>query len=298
MHSEYYQYREKFPDDLNIQHKITPRTEKDIFHLHSNLELVYAISDNLICYQEHDARHLPAGSVLLLNSMSLHYIDSMPGSGLCDRYVLYFNPDLVLPMNTPEINLLDCFMYHSERCLVLLPTPDLIVPINDALHRLESSYQEGLTIDAAASPISAQMNQLQQRLRLGELLIYVNQLYHQTCSTPHTISYQQHSNQVYEVCKYIDTHFAEPISLDDITREFLISKTQLYNNFREVLQMSVSEYLAHVRITQAKTLLISTDYSMDIISQKTGYLNASSFSRLFKQKAGIGPLQYRKKHRS
>uniref|UniRef100_UPI003AB7AC7A helix-turn-helix domain-containing protein n=1 Tax=Eisenbergiella sp. TaxID=1924109 RepID=UPI003AB7AC7A len=77
---------------------------------------------------------------------------------------------------------------------------------------------------------------------------------------------------------------------------FLISKTQLYYIFKEVTGITVSEYITEYRITKAKDFLINTDLSVEMISQAVGYMNISSFSRVFKLKAGCSPLQYRKKH--
>ena len=116
--------------------------------------------------------------------------------------------------------------------------------------------------------------------------------------SPETASYQAHSRAVSDIRQYIDTHYSEELAVDNIAREFLMSRTMLYNLFKEVMHMSVSDYLTHVRITQAKALLINTDYSVEIISQMAGYGNISSFSRVFKARTGVTPLQYRKKQQN
>nr|WP_294022338.1 AraC family transcriptional regulator [uncultured Lachnoclostridium sp.] len=98
------------------------------------------------------------------------------------------------------------------------------------------------------------------------------------------------------MCEYIGNHYDTALITEDIARHFLISKTQLYYIFKEVTGITVSEYITEYRITKAKDFLINTDLSVEMISQAVGYMNISSFSRVFKLKAGCSPLQYRKKH--
>lgn len=298
MKHDYFHFREVFPDDLNIQHKIAPTTEKTNFHLHSHMELIYTISDNLVFVSERRVQRLPAHSILLLNSMSLHYIDYLENGTPCDRYVLYFNPDLMLSLNTPEINLLDSFLRQRDDGFILSPSAEEQKPILDVLENMVQFSSKNTLSQEEESPLLQSMNQLYLKLELGKLLLLINRAVYHTYGVPDSISYQNHSQSVTKICQYIDTHYQTMLSTDSIARKFLMSKTQLYNIFKEVLRMSVSDYTAHVRITQAKSLLINSEYSIEIISQLVGYTNISSFSRVFKSRVGMGPLQYRKKHNS
>lgn len=67
-------YLERFPQTFSIQHKITPDTEKQGLHLHAQLELIIAVSDNMACQYETGTLAIPAGSVLLLDALTPHYI--------------------------------------------------------------------------------------------------------------------------------------------------------------------------------------------------------------------------------
>ena len=66
--------------------------------------------------------------------------------------------------------------------------------------------------------------------------------------------------------------------------------------FNEIFGIPVNEYITDYRIARAKDMLINSTYSVELISDLTGYATISSFSRLFKTKAGMSPLQYRKKY--
>ena len=290
----YYQYRELLPGDLNIQHKIAPSTEKTTFHLHSHMEIIYTISDNLVFFTESKAQHLPSNALLLLDSMSLHYIDYMKNGQDCDRYVLYFNPDLVLSLNTPEINLLDCFVRQKGDGLVLFPDREAREMIQFSLEQMVRPF-DGCHCDIRGDASSLPLyDRLFLKLELGQLLTFINRMVLEIHGAPASASYQARSRTVSEICQYIDTHYQEPLTIDQLAREFLMSKTQLYNIFTQIMHISVSDYLSQVRLTQAKSLLLNSQYSVEIISQMVGYGNISSFSRVFKSRTGVSPLHYRK----
>ncbi len=328
---DYQEFQEILPGDLNLQHKIALSTEKTTYHLHSHLEIIFTVSDNLVLFTESKAQRIPAGAILLLDSMSLHYIDCTHDRKNCDRYVLYFRPNLISDLRIPEINLLDCFLRRRGDAQILLPDPQQRTIIREILERMVACYPQsgqaafsftpeyvsvpermlksGLpAADAASKPASLPIpgdasvlpseDRLFLRLELGHLLLLIHRIIRETEKSPETASYQAHSRTVSEIRQYIDSHFSEELSVDDIAREFLMSRTMLYNLFKEVMHMSVSDYLSHVRITKAKAMLINTDYSVEIISQMAGYGNISSFSRVFKTRTGITPLQYRKKQQS
>lgn len=292
MNPEYARYQENFPEAFSLKHKIAPRTEKRNFHLHTQFELIFTLSDNLICRQESGNYPIPGNSFLLLNPMSLHYIDYVRDSGPCDRYVLMCSPEIVSNLNLSGVNLLGCFLRHSEDCVILRPSPEMLPDIRFLLDSMERHSQE-LTSAPGDSGV-ARLKRLYPQLQLCQLLILVNQLYFEQGREFGSARYQRHSQLVSRVCSYIDTHLEEELSIDDIARKFYTSKTTLYNLTREVLDMSLNDYISKVRINTAKSLLAGTDYSIEIISQKIGYASISSFSRFFKAKAGIAPLQYRK----
>lgn len=59
---------------------------------------------------------------------------------------------------------------------------------------------------------------------------------------------------------------------------------------------SLFEYFHIEKMLYAKTLLTNTDYTLDIIAQKTGYSTAFAFSAAFKKLTGMPPSEYAKTH--
>lgn len=288
MNYTYSRYTENLPEEFSIRHKRTENTEKKNFHLHKQLEIIYALSGNLKCKFETGVVSIPKNGMILLNPMNLHYIFPEEGSGICDRFVLYFSSNYISYLSTPEVNLLECFLINQSGQPVVLSVPE------EQTDRFMALLNNMETCHSSDTPASAYGKDLHTKLLLGQFLLLTNQLYFQQFGRRYSISFQNHSQLVYDICEYIGNHYNTPLTTEEIARHFLISKTQLYYIFKEVSGITVSEYITQYRITKAKDLLINTDYSIEMISEAVGYMNISSFSRLFKMKAGCSPLQYRK----
>ena len=65
--------------------------------------------------------------------------------------------------------------------------------------------------------------------------------------------------------------------------------------FKKALGETPHSYLIKIRISKAKVLLETTDYSLSDIAQKIGFKKASSFTSQFKASTGIRPSKYREK---
>ena len=73
-----------------------------------------------------------------------------------------------------------------------------------------------------------------------------------------------------------------------------IERTYLYRLFKDITGTSPQEYLLDYRIRRACSLLKDTKLPVSDIARSVGYDDSLYFSRLFKQKKGRTPTQYRK----
>lgn len=290
MKHKHARYEEILSDIITIRHKIAPYTEKKTFHLHTQMEMIFAKSDNLIFKSDLFECPIPPYSFLLLNTKCLHYIDSVPNSGYCDRYVITFAADVITKMNTDGINLMGCFLNPTSQCILLTPDasqlPELFTLL-DSMEELTELYLK------TPDKHDATMHFLELKFQLGRLLILTNRLYQKKYQISVSLKYQQHSQLVTDLCQYIDANLQNSLSIDELAQHFMVSKTLLYNITNEILHIPLSDYISTVRLNKAKALLVGTDYSVEIISQNVGYSNISSFSRFFKSNVGCSPLKYR-----
>lgn len=65
--------------------------------------------------------------------------------------------------------------------------------------------------------------------------------------------------------------------------------------FRKALGMTPLEYVHAIRLEEAKTLLETTDLTLDKLAERVGYEDATFFSRLFRRSVGLTPAQYRRR---
>lgn len=93
---------------------------------------------------------------------------------------------------------------------------------------------------------------------------------------------------------YMDEHYIEKITLDDLEARFFINKYYLLKIFKETYGTTISSYLISKRITRAKQLLRFTQMTIDEIGCAVGMDGAGYFSRMFKKAEGISPKEYRK----
>ncbi len=92
---------------------------------------------------------------------------------------------------------------------------------------------------------------------------------------------------------YLDMHYTEKLSLDDLSARFFINKFYLTRVFKEQFGLSVNNYIIGKRITNAKELLRFSDMSIEEIAGECGFSDANYFSRIFKKIEGITPGAFR-----
>ena len=106
----------------------------------------------------------------------------------------------------------------------------------------------------------------------------------------------QKNSKITKILNYIHMHYAEDVSLSALSRHFSLSQSYIARLFREELGCRPSNYVNKVRISAAKELLASTDFSMAEIAEKIGFSDAYYFSNTFKKAEGVSPLQFRKRY--
>ncbi|MDF2925203.1 MAG: transcriptional regulator, AraC family [Paenibacillaceae bacterium] len=95
---------------------------------------------------------------------------------------------------------------------------------------------------------------------------------------------------------YISRHYADPgLSLIQVSDVVNMQPVQLSRMFKDEFGEKFIDYVASVRVDQAKRLLLSTDASIQEIGRMVGYLHSFSFIRLFKKIVGETPGEFRKK---
>jgi len=105
------------------------------------------------------------------------------------------------------------------------------------------------------------------------------------------------STFIEKIKNYIDVNIDKQISLSIVAEKFNMSLSYISRIFRDGTGTNFSDYVLIKKIEKAAELLM-TERKADVseIAERLGYFNLSYFSKLFKERYGITPLQYRKKN--
>ena len=93
---------------------------------------------------------------------------------------------------------------------------------------------------------------------------------------------------------YIKKNLSIELSLNQIAEHIFVSKSTLTKQFRKELSMSVHDYICDSVLFEACQLLTKNTLSISAISEKLGFCDQFYFSRMFSEKFGIPPRDYRK----
>ena len=102
---------------------------------------------------------------------------------------------------------------------------------------------------------------------------------------------EMRETRVNDILSYINKHYAEDISLDDLAAQFFISKSRLSQIFKNATGFSVGNYIIVYRIKRACELLQEGE-SVLKAGQLVGFNNNTHFIRMFKQHIGCSPGRF------
>ncbi len=96
-----------------------------------------------------------------------------------------------------------------------------------------------------------------------------------------------------DVLAYLVTHYQEALHIDDLLRQFPVSRSQLLSLFKAHTGVTIKQFLTEYRIERAKALLTGTLMPVTDIAQQSGFNDLSHFFSVFRRQSGRTPLQYR-----
>ena len=98
---------------------------------------------------------------------------------------------------------------------------------------------------------------------------------------------------VSSVKAYIHENYSQDLSLDALGDAVNLHPVYLSRIFKEVTDVNLSAYIADVRMQKAAKLLEETDLKVHEVMDKLGYRKRQHFTKLFKEKYGMTPKEYR-----
>lgn len=128
--------------------------------------------------------------------------------------------------------------------------------------------------------------------RLTEMVVYLSRQYDTQEKGIEGNNLMHLANAI----SFIEDHYLEPLSLEDIAGKSNISIRHLNRIFRSYYQMTPISYLQKLRLEKACHLLKNGNMSITEISYECGFNDSNYFTRQFKKTFGKSPKTYRQNH--
>ncbi len=101
------------------------------------------------------------------------------------------------------------------------------------------------------------------------------------------------SSAVLRAKEYIQEHCTEDMTLGQVARAVNMSMFHFCKRFKKVAGMTFTEYISHLRIENAKLLLLNRELRVKEIAFAVGFQSLTHFNRVFKKRVGNSPRRYR-----
>lgn len=98
------------------------------------------------------------------------------------------------------------------------------------------------------------------------------------------------------VNRYIREHYMLPLTLPTLAELIRCNPVYLSNTYSKVFRISPIKYLQQLKMSKAQDWLLHTNWSINDIANRLGYVSSSQFADLFKRYYGETPTKFRQTH--
>lgn len=248
-------------------------------HYHTEFEMYYLFTGERNYFIKDSVYQIQAGDLVLIDSNALHKT-SQRGEPNHERIVLYYTLSFLTGLS------------QSEQELLLAPFTR-----NSPLRKL--NLQEKLQVE---SLLLAMLNELMEQ-PLGyavrvrniaiELLLLSARLTQKKGPSP-VEEPSPVQRKITDIVRYINLHYGSSLQLDEIAKQFYISKSHLSRIFKKVTGFGFAEYVNITRVKEAERLLRETGLNITQVAEQCGFESLTHFGKVFKALSGLSPRDYRK----
>lgn len=180
---------------------------------------------------------------------------------------------------------------HREECVInLAALLDMSSPA--VSHHLRSMTECGLLTSRRdgkevyyAVPDTARMHALHE---------IVEQVLEIGCPEK-TVDYAAAQEEVVRsIHAYLIEHLSERITIEELSRRFLMNPTTLKAAFKKVYGTTIAAHIRQHRMEAAAQRIADTTEEIGAIAQAVGYESQSRFTIAFKETYGVSPTEYRR----
>ena len=264
-----------YPDDSSVRIWYSDVPWRYETHDHSAVEILLTM-EGVVTYTVEDMVYqVRKGEVLIVPPDTLHDLSMGEGSS---RYLFLFEPDAIMTMRD-----IKSMAKYFNKPFHLRDGSDAHLRIRELLLRAKDAYdkQELMWNTMCYSSILRIYAVLGQRYLSG------------IRTRPADGQRNMDSEFITAVMTYINNHYREELSLEDVAQFAGFSRYYFSRSFKKQTGYSFQDYLCQKRLQVAIDLLIRTNRPMHEVAMESGFGSVATFNRVFREKKGCTPTQYR-----
>lgn len=243
------------------------------YHYHEFHKLLFLVSGSGGYSIEGKRYLLNSGDVLLIGSQCVHrpeFERNMP----YERIIIYISPEFLQQQSCADCDLTECFSgTHGH---VLRPDEKLrrqLFSFAMDLERELSDSRYGRTI-LCNSILLRLLVQIERGIHYGGVQRPAPML--------------PKSKRILEIVRYLDAHFTEDFTIDELAERFFFSRYHMMRRFHEETGTTIHSYLSERRLLLARDLIAQGISSTDACF-RCGFRSYASFSRAYRKLFGTTP---------
>ena len=251
-------------------------------HWHSSIEIILPVEEWYDVIINNNVHRVNPGEIFIIPPRELHELVA-PADGV--RFVFLFNFSVLAQFK------------GFAAIQSLLSVPQLITreshPLvyNDVYQILLDMCKEYIS-DNPYSELSIFSLLIKMLISLYENHIQSTDLFQNVNVNKH----QEYVAKFGNLLEYIDNHYTEDLTLEDMADIIGFSKYHFSRLFKQYTNYTFCDYLKHRRIQAAEMLLDQPEYSITEVALQSGFPSISTFNRIFKEYKNCTPTEFRNMH--
>lgn len=252
-------------------------------HWHEAVEIVYALEDHLKIGVNHETHMLKARDIILIGGGDVHFFP--PQSLPIPRLIIQFDLSFYESFST---------LLRDKRlpAALLRESTESAVPGEPGIH---SVMERQLLEIMKESEQKHDGYKLALKARMFDLLILLlRRVPMESLSSYEKSRRLGRLARLDKVLLHVEQHFERTILLEEVADVANFSVFHFTRFFRETTGLTFGQYVNQYRIAKAIDYLVNSSDTITEIVYKSGFSNAKTFNRVFRQIKGCSPTVFKK----
>ncbi|MGY3704127.1 AraC family transcriptional regulator [Vagococcus martis] len=256
-------------------------------HWHKEIEMIYVTKGLVNIGYDNQLFQVQEGEIFIFGSGESHYFLASPGS---TRIVYQFDLTVFQNYLVNQSDYKDIVMlFEKAENLSRFWGKDVEQEMRSLVEKLfKEVQQKKLGYDYAILSL------------LHQLLVFYYREIPQKNRTLKEGNFVESAHQkqtlerLNDVFIYIENHFQEVITLEDVAKYVGFSPYYFSRFFKKNTGQNFSQFLTEYRLNQAKYILSHENIPMIEVAERSGFNSVKTFHHVFKEHVGLSPLKYHK----